>query len=42
MAETTKKISINEFMEFFRQENFHDLITPDDCHEIFVNVLQFR
>ena len=28
-----------KFMEFFRREDFHEQITPDDAHEIFTGVL---
>ena len=28
-----------EFMTFFRRDDFHTLITPDDAHEIFMSVL---
>lgn len=28
-----------QFMEFFRREDFHEQITPDDAREIFAGVL---
>lgn len=32
-------ITREQFMEFFRSEEFHSLITPDDAAEIFTGVL---
>jgi len=34
-----EKISREQFMEFFRSEDFHSKVTPDDCVEIFRTVL---
>lgn len=28
-----------DFMTFFRRDDFHELITPSDAEEIFLNVL---
>ena len=35
----TNKITREQFMDFFRSDQFHELLTPDDTTEIFVNVL---
>lgn len=32
-------ITRDEFMEFFRHEDFHSMISADDAQEIFLNVL---
>jgi hypothetical protein len=32
-------ITREQFMEFFRRDDFHELITPDDAHEIWHGVL---
>lgn len=29
----------DDFMAFFRRDDFHELITPSDAEEIFLNVL---
>lgn len=29
----------DEFMAFFRRDDFHEMIKPHDCIEIFLNVL---
>lgn len=35
-----EKITREQFMEFFRSEDFHSKVTPDDCVEIFSTVLK--
>lgn len=39
MTTTTNPITREQFMQFFRADDFHDHVTPDDCIEIFLQVL---
>jgi len=34
-----QNLTREEVMRFLRQENIHEILSPDDCLEIFLNIL---